>query len=94
MGYARGTKAWGRCQRSGDRVPYKDLVDDGQTPNLRVSRSWRDIKQPQENPVNATDDTALFRPSPDTDVEASPAGQTDNLVDALFPGQNYFGGGT
>jgi hypothetical protein len=91
---AQGKHAWGRCQRSGDRISYRRLVSDGETPGLLVSPEWRDIKHPQESPVRATDDTHLDHPSPDLDVEASPAGQADKLVDALFPGENVFGGGT
>lgn len=91
---ARGRFAWGRCQRSGDRVPYQELVDDGETPGLRVSKAWRDIKHPQERPVSTADNTTLYRPSPDTDVEATPDGQADTLVDALFPDGGYFGGQT
>jgi hypothetical protein len=40
--------AYGECARSGLRVPLEDLVEDGQSTGLLVSRLEYDPKHPQE----------------------------------------------
>lgn len=93
MAFAKGTNAVGRCQRSGDKVPYYKLVRDGYRKNLLVSPAWRDTAHPQEKPVRMTEGVALKSPSPDTDADVA-AFVPGTLVAALFPGGGYFGGGT
>lgn len=68
--YASGAKAWGICQRCGQRHYLRNLVEDGQYPGLRVCTECYEPKQPQEYPVNVTDPEALRKPSPDIDRPA------------------------
>jgi len=63
--YARGDRALAECQRSGKRVPYRDLVEDGHVKGLMVAPDWYEPKHPQESPVVATDSSSLHRPSPE-----------------------------
>lgn len=63
--YARGTNALAECQRSGKRVPYRDLVEDGHIPGLLVAPDWWEPRHPQEDPPSVKDPVALFRPSPE-----------------------------
>lgn len=90
--FAKGKHAVARCQRSGDKIPYRDLVEDGYKPGLMVSKEWRDIKHPAERPVRVREGIALHRPGHDNEnpTEALP----DSIADSLFPGQPVFGGGT
>jgi hypothetical protein len=82
--YARGDKAWGICARSGRRMLLKDMVFDGQYPNMRVDPAWYEPKHPLERVVNRKDPIALWRPAPEPlqqptppvlsgDVQAGPA---------------------
>lgn len=63
--YARGTKAWGECARSGRKMLLRDMVFDGQYPNLRVDPAWFEPKHPQENLPRLDDPVALWRPAPE-----------------------------
>lgn len=63
--FAKGTRAWGICQRSGLRFLLKDLVPDGRYPNLMVNPAWWEPKHPQENPITVTDPQTLYRPAPE-----------------------------
>ncbi len=63
--FARGKRAWGVSDRGGQREHYRNLIEDGQYPGLRVTRSEYDPRHPQEFPIDATDAFALERPSPD-----------------------------
>lgn len=63
--YARGTRAWGLCQKCGLRFLLRDLVFDGYYPGLRVCSGCYDDKQPQEFLIDVTDPIALWRPSPE-----------------------------
>lgn len=105
--FARGKHAIAICQRSGKKVPYRELVDDGYIPGLRVARDERDEAHPQERPVRTKEGIALRRPSPETATDEvaynAAVGYNDailynggetSLADALFPGQPVFGGGT
>lgn len=65
--YAKGKKAWGICQRSGKRVPYDDLVEDGYIKGLLVARDWYEPPHPQDTPVSVSDPVGLYRPSPEED---------------------------
>jgi hypothetical protein len=74
--YARGTYAKAECQRSGQKMRYMDLVEDGHIEGLLVHPDWWEPKHPQEIPVEVTDPVALLRPSPEISVE-SDYGLTD-----------------
>ncbi len=90
--FAKGKHAVGICQRSGRKLPYSQLVEDGDIPGLLVDPAWRDISHPAERPIRTKEAIALRKPAPDTDNDGTvPAG---SLADELFPGENVFGGGT
>ena len=64
--YAKGKKAQAISDRSGFKVPYKDLKTtwDG----LRVEPQEFEPKHPQlDPPKNVVDATSLFKPRPDND---------------------------
>lgn len=63
--YARGSRAWGLCQKCGLRFLLRTLLFDGYFPGLRVCAGCYDSKQPQEFLVDVTDPTTLYRPSPE-----------------------------
>jgi hypothetical protein len=64
--YARGSIAWGLCQRCGLRFLLKELVMDGYYPNIRVCQGCYDPPQPQERLAVVSDPMALFKPAVDT----------------------------
>jgi len=68
--YARGHRAVAECQRSGQKMLYRDLVVDGHVEGLLVHPDWWEPKHPQEIPVEVTDPVALYRPAPEISVEA------------------------
>lgn len=63
--YARGKHAVGECQRSGKKLPYKDMVRDGYYPNLMVAPEWYEAPHPQEHLPAVHDPVALHRPAPE-----------------------------
>jgi len=65
--YAKGNNAWGECAKSGQRTLLKNLVRDGDNPNLLVLPSEYDPPHPQEKPLNAFDPQTLRYPSPKRD---------------------------
>lgn len=69
MKYAKGRNAVAECQRSGQKMRYRDLVEDGHVPGLLVHPDWWEPKHPQEIPPDMTDPVALYRPSPEISVE-------------------------
>lgn len=75
--YARGTHALAECQRSGQKMRYRDLVEDGHIPGLLVHPDWYEPRHPQEFPVVTHDPQALYRPSPEISV---PAGEFDTIA--------------
>lgn len=83
-------RALGICDRSGDKVPLKSLVPDGNQPGLRVRPDWRDRKNPQEKPVRVKERIAVDNPRPEQALDSP----VTNLAETLFPGEHYFGGGT
>ncbi len=84
--------AVGICDRSGIKAPLRKLVPDGDKPGLMVLPEWRDVKNPQERPIRIKEHIAVTNPRPDRDVEAGDP--PENIAEALFPDQPYFGGGT
>ena len=63
--YARGSKAWGICQRCGLRALLSELVLDGYYRDLRVHAECRDDRHPQERLPVVSDPQALWKPSPE-----------------------------
>lgn len=82
--YARGTHAIAECQRSGQKMRYKDLVEDGHIYGLLVHPDWWEPKHPQEVPVTVTDPIALFRPAPEISIPAG-HGLPENLDGGTTP---------
>jgi hypothetical protein len=72
----------------------RNMVRDGQYPNLLVDPAWRDVKHPVEKPIRMDEGIALRRPAPDIDDDS--AGMSaDTLAEALgFEPGSYFGGDT
>ena len=76
MTYAKGSKAFGYCDRTGFRYPLKDLVPqfENRRPNgLLVGRDVVDIdhEQLQLGEVIATDPQVLQDPRPDKEIATS-----------------------
>ena len=76
--YAKGSKAFGFCDRTGFRYPLRDLVrqiEDGRWNGLLVGRDVVDQDQPQLKlgDVNANDPQALRFPRPDSSIDESRA---------------------
>lgn len=82
--YARGTHAIAECQRSGQKMKYKDLVEDGHVSGLLVHPDWWEPKHPQEIPVEVTDPIALFRPAPEISIPTG-YGDPENLDGGTTP---------
>lgn len=66
--YAKGRHAVAECQRSGQKMRYRDLVEDGHIPGLLVHPDWWEPKHPQETPVRVDDPVALYRPAPEISI--------------------------
>lgn len=67
--YAKGRNAIAECQRSGQKMPYRMLVEDGHVPGLLVHPDWWEPQHPQEIPVTIEDPIALRRPAPEISIE-------------------------
>ena len=82
--YARGRNAVAECQRSGQKMRYRDLVEDGHVPGLLVHPQWWEPKHPQEIPIDVTDPIALYKPAPEISI---PDGYADaeNLDGGMEP---------
>ena len=82
--YARGRNAIAECQRSGQKMRYRDLVQDGHVPGLLVHPDWWEPKHPQEIPVEIHDPVALYRPAPEISIEEG-YGDPENLDGGTTP---------
>lgn len=82
--YAKGRNAIAECQRSGQKMRYRDLVEDGHVPGLLVHPDWWEPKHPQEIPVTVTDPVALYRPAPEISIPAG-YGDPENLDGGTTP---------
>lgn len=65
--YARGSRAWGQDARTGERHLLRELVPDGQTRGLLVSRQAFEPRHPQEGVPDVYDPTILQNPAPNQD---------------------------
>jgi hypothetical protein len=63
--YARGSRAWGECARSGQRMLLRDMVTDPRT-GLRVAPDWAEPPDPLPR-TDLSDGIALADPAPDLD---------------------------
>lgn len=61
--YAKGSRAWGICGRSGKKMLLRDMVFDERYPNMRVDPDWWEGKHPQEFLPKVEDPVALYRPA-------------------------------
>lgn len=68
--YAKGSRAWGICGRSGKKMLLREMRFDGRYPNMRVDPEWYEDKHPQEFMPKVEDPVALYRPS--VEVIAAP----------------------
>jgi len=84
--YAKGRNAVAECQRSGQKMRYRDLVEDGHIEGLLVHPDWWEPKHPQEIPVRVTDPVALYRPAPEISVPLG-YGDPENLDGGTTPTQ-------
>lgn len=82
--YAKGKHAIAECQRSGKKMRYRDLVEDGHVPGLLVHPDWWEPKHPQEIPVVIEDPIALYRPAPEISIPAG-HGDPENLDGGTAP---------
>jgi hypothetical protein len=78
MGYAKGKKAFGYCDKTGFRYKLRDLVyevQNGTRTGLRVGRDVLDPDHPQNfiGRVRASDNQSLKDPRPDTGLAESRA---------------------
>ena len=71
--YAYGVRAKAECQRSGQKMAYGDLVEDGHIPGLLVHPDWYEPRHPQETPVDASDSEALWHPAPELSEDGGTA---------------------
>jgi len=69
--YARGSKAWGHCERCGIRHLLSALVKDGQYPDMLVCTECYDPKHPQERLPVIFDPVTLYDPTGDLDSQTS-----------------------
>lgn len=74
--FAQGKNAIAECQRSGQKMRYQDLVEDGHIPRLLVHPDWYEPRHPQELPVDTSDAVALWWPAPELSVNE---GEFDTL---------------
>ena len=65
--YARGSKAWGQDARTGERHLLRELIPDGQTRGLLVTRNSYEPRHPQEGVPDVYDPVALQNPAPNQD---------------------------
>lgn len=65
--YAVGKRAWGHCERCGDRYLLRELRFDGQQEDLLVCPPCWDPKHPQERLPEVTDPVTLQDPTGDTE---------------------------
>ena len=86
--YARGHNAIAECQRSGQKMMYRDLLEDGHIEGLLVHPDWWEPKHPQEIPVEVTDPIALYRPSPEISIEEN-YGLPENLDGGTTPTTSF-----
>ena len=82
--FARGTHAIAECQRSGQKMRYRDLGEDGHIEGLLVHPDWWEPKHPQEVPITVTDPIALYRPAPEISIPTG-YGDPENLDGGTTP---------
>lgn len=82
--FARGRRAIAECQRSGQKMLYRDLVEDGHITGLLVHPDWWEPKHPQEIPPDVTDPIALSRPAPEISIPIG-YGDAENLDGGVTP---------
>lgn len=84
--YAQGSKAWGECERSGKKMLLKDMVYDGEWPDMRVAPGEYDPEHPQEYLPDEFDPETLWDPTTDLDKASSEQGDI-RLPVASFTGE-------
>jgi len=79
--FARGTKAWGHCERCGDRLLLKKLRYDGHVTGLQVCDDCWDPRHPQETVPVLVDPIALYDPTGDQDKTSAKDTSTPDIFD-------------
>jgi hypothetical protein len=70
MARSLGRKPIAFDQRTGAKIRYSDLVEDGESPGLRVKRGTEDAEHPQKRLRRiGPDRQALWRPAPEISKE-------------------------
>ena len=64
-GFASGKNAVAICERCAKKLPYLDLVKDGQYPDMNVCSDCYDPKHPQEYLPDTFDPVSLYDPTGD-----------------------------
>lgn len=70
-GHAIGRNAIGICERSGKKMLRRQMVYDGQYPDLLVAPEEWDPKHPQEYLPDVSDPVTIYDPTGDTDKVAA-----------------------
>jgi hypothetical protein len=71
----------------------RDMVPDGERPDLLVDPAWRDIPHPANKPPkDLSDAVALRRPAPDRDDDSP--GDDGQTIGEAFGFTNSFGSGS
>lgn len=65
MPYAKNKDAVAVCNRSGQKMYRKDMVEDGYLRGLLVHPDWYDPPHPQEQPFDPEEGIAIYKPAPD-----------------------------
>lgn len=79
------------CGRSGKRVPYSQIAEDGMIDKLLVSKDWWEPRHPQENIASTTEASGLYRPT----VDEKPTGEGDPApIIGVPPVYIYWGSAT
>lgn len=65
MPYARNKDSVAICNRSGQKMLRRDMIEDGYIRGLLVHPDWYDPPHPQEQPFDPDEGIAIYRPAPD-----------------------------
>lgn len=77
---SKGSCAIAFCDRCGEKVYYDELISDGNSPGMKVSKNhpgcW-DVKDPWRLPARKTENISLRHPRTDADVSINAADVTE-----------------
>lgn len=70
VSFAKGRRAWGECQRSGQRLLRRRMVKDGYYKGMLVHPDWLEHEHPQDKPLSQrqlNDPVVIRKPAPRLD---------------------------